>query len=211
VSSILNALKKVESESAQPDKAQLSSGRRIDAKRVIRSQHRESGLRGKILLFVMPALTLAVALWVAFQYGPFTISKASTAPTTLSEPERQEATQKEEIRENPEKRKQFNPAQPNYAREKNSPSKTAAEKENPTTVPAKTPPTREEGPPIEGPELKLQAIVWSYSPDNCFAVINGVIVRVGGKVEGVSVTEIGTDFVSFKSGQRTWKMKMMTE
>lgn len=163
------------------------------------------------MLFVMPALTLAVALWVAFQYGPHAPLKASTAPAKLSEPDKEEATQKEEFREDPEKRKQSDPPQPNSARERNSPSKTAAEKENPTTVPAKTPPTREEGPPIEGPELKLQAIVWSESPENCFAVINGVIVRVGGKVEGVSVTEIGTDYVSFKSGQRTWKTKMMTE
>jgi len=211
VSSILNALRKVESESAQPDKAQPSLGKRIDAKRVIRSRHRESGLRGKILLFVMPALTLAVALWVAFQYGPYALSKASTAPAKLSEPEKQEATQKEEFREDPEKRKQSDPPQPNYAREKNSPSNTASEKEKPSALPAKTPLTRGEGPSIEDPELKLQAIVWSESPENCFAVINGVIVRVGGKIEGVSVTEIGTDYVSFKSGQRTWNMKMMTE
>jgi len=204
-------LRKVESESVQANEAQPSLRRRIDAKRVIRSRHRESRLGGKLLLLVMPALTLGVALWVAFQYGPFAFSKASTAPAKLSESEKQETSQKEELWEDPGKRKPPDPPQPNYARERNSPPKTAPEKENPSTLPAKTPLTREEGPSIEDPELKLQAIVWSESPENCFAVINGVIVRAGGKVEGVSVTEIGTDYVSFNSGERTWKMKMMTE
>jgi hypothetical protein len=211
VSSILNALRKVESESVPADDARPSLRRRIDPKRVIRSRHRESRLARKLLLLAVPLIALAAALWVAFQHGPFAISKTSTAPADLSEPEKQGATQKEAFPKDPGKRRPSDLPQPVYARDRNSPSKSAAEKENPSASPMKTPLSRDDGPSIEDPELKLQAIVWSESPENCFAVINGVIVRIGGKVDGVSVTEIGTNYVSLKSGQRTWKVKMMTE
>jgi hypothetical protein len=211
VSSILNALRKVESESVPVDNAQPSLRRKIDPRKVIRSRYRESRLAKKLLLLVIPLVALAATLWVASQYGPFAISKASNAPADLSEPEKQEATLKEGFPEDPGKHRPSDLPQPGYARERNLPSKSAAGKGTPNPSPAKTPLIRDDGPSIEDPELKLQAIVWSESPENCFAVINGVIVRVGGKVEGVSVTEIGTNYVSFKSGQRTWKVKMMTE
>lgn len=165
----------------------------------------------KLLLFMMPALTLALALWVAFQYGLFPILKASTAPAKLPDPQKQEPSPKEQLREDPEDRKPSDPTQPPYAKERNSLSKSRPEKENPSALPTKKPTPREEGPASEDPELKLQAIVWSESPENCFAVINGVIVRVGGKVDGVSVIQIEADSVSLKSGQRTWKIRMMTE
>ena len=211
MSSILKALRKVESESVQADNAQPSLAKKIDPRRVIRSRQGESRVRGKLLLLAIPALTLALALWVAFQYGSLADLKTSTAASKLSEPEKPTATQEEEIRRDLERHEQFDPSQPVYAREKNPTSKTASEKEKASTLRARTPLTQEEDSSVEGPELKLQAIVWSESPEHCFAVVNGVIVRVGGKVEGVSVTEIGMDYVSFKSGQRTWKMRMMTQ
>lgn len=210
MSSILKALRKVESESVQADNAQPSLAKKVDPRRVIRSRQGESRVWGKLLLLGMPALTLALALWVAFQYGSFAVLKPSTAASRLSEPEKPTATQEEEIRGDLQRHEQPDPPQPVYAREKNPTSKTASEKEKASTMPAKTPLTQEDS-SVEGPELKLQAIVWSESPENCFAVINGVIVRVGGRVEGVSVTEIGMDYVLFKSGQRTWKMRMMTQ
>lgn len=204
-------MRRVESESVQADKDQLARGSKIDAHRVIRDRHRKPRLRGKVLFLMMPALTLAVAVWVAFQYGPFAVSKASTAPSTVSRPEKEEAALKEEFQEEPGKGKQSDPPRRILGREKNFPSKATPDKQNPVTLAAKATPTREETPPIEDPELKVQAIAWSESTENCFAVINGVIVRAGGKVEGVSVIEIGTDYVLFKSNERTWKIRMMSE
>lgn len=212
MSSILNALRKVEGESLHADKDQPESQRRIDAKRVIQSRHRHSQRRGQLLLLVIPVLTLLVALWVAWEYLPFPLSsKASPTRAKLSEPKNDEATLKEAFREEPGKRKPSDPAPSNDARDRNTTPKHAQEEKDRRGLPSKAPMAQQEGPSIEDPELKLQAIVWSESSENCFAVVNGVIVRVGGKVEGVSVVEIGKDHVSFKSGQRTWKMKVKTE
>jgi cytoskeletal protein RodZ len=211
VSSILNALRKVESESVPSNEAQPSLRRKIDAKKAIQSRYGKSRFSQKLLLLLLPALTLAIALWVTFQYMPFLISKASTAPAKLSETEKQGTMPKEAIPEDRRKRSEPASPEPAYARERNSPSKVALEKEKPSTVPAKPSLTQEEGPSVEDPEFKLQALVWSEVPESRLAVINGVIVRAGGMIEGVSVTDIGKDYVSFKSGQRTWKMKMMTE
>jgi len=94
-------------------------------------------------------------------------------------------------------------------KEERVPSKASLKKEKKETSGSTA--SQEEGPSVEDPEFNLQAIVWSEVPESRFAVINGVIVRAGGKIEGISVTDIGKDSVSFKSGQRTWTMKMMTE
>ncbi len=53
--------------------------------------------------------------------------------------------------------------------------------------------------------LKLQAIAWSSEPESRIAVINGRIVREGGSVEGVFVTNIGKDEVIFRKGGEEWR------
>jgi len=52
-----------------------------------------------------------------------------------------------------------------------------------------------------GKQLKLQAISWASDPENRIAVINGKIVREGGRVEGVTVIGIDKDYVSLHTGE----------
>ena len=40
------------------------------------------------------------------------------------------------------------------------------------------------------PEYVLEGIVWASEPKDCFAVINGRMVRAGGSVEGATIMEI---------------------
>jgi hypothetical protein len=42
-------------------------------------------------------------------------------------------------------------------------------------------------------------------------VINGRIVRAGGVVDGIVVTEMGRDYVSLRSGRQNWKMEFRLE
>ncbi len=52
---------------------------------------------------------------------------------------------------------------------------------------------------IDSDRFKLEAIVWSNNPDSRFAVINGNILRVGGSMDGVTVTGIERDSVRIRS------------
>jgi hypothetical protein len=59
------------------------------------------------------------------------------------------------------------------------------------------------------PDLELQAIVWSEDPKSCSAMINGRLVRSGEQVGGFTVDEIGRNYVSVKSGLRSGKLRMV--
>jgi hypothetical protein len=59
------------------------------------------------------------------------------------------------------------------------------------------------------PDLELQAIVWSEDPKNCSAMINGRLVRSGEQVGGFTVDEIGRNYVYVKSGIRGGKLRMI--
>lgn len=52
---------------------------------------------------------------------------------------------------------------------------------------------------LDNNRFKLEAIVWSNNPDSRFAVINGNILRVGGSMDGVTVTDIERDSVRIRS------------
>jgi len=161
------------------------------------------------LIFLLPLLTLAIVIWVVFSYKPFLIPKSSTA-AVKSNPSPVKQSAKPPALDNRKKWSEAaSPPGASLTKEERTTPRGASKKEKKGT--ADSAPAQQEGPSVEDPEFKLQAIVWSDVAESRFAVINGVIVRAGGKIEGVSVTEIGKDYVSFKSGQRTWKMKMMTE
>ena len=55
--------------------------------------------------------------------------------------------------------------------------------------------------------FSVQAIAWSKIPAERIAVINGVVMREGGFVEGIQVTQIGIDEVSLKKGDKTWLLQ----
>lgn len=54
--------------------------------------------------------------------------------------------------------------------------------------------------------LKIQAIAWSPIPDECMAVINSRIVRVGGSVEGFSVVAIRSDDVIVRENGQLYRV-----
>jgi hypothetical protein len=163
----------------------------------------------KILIVCLPLLTLAVALWLVYSYRPFLIPGSSTAAEKSAPlPAKPGVRAKDYSQEDKRKRAEATSARTGPSTGP-APSKVLPKKEMKGTLDASA--GDKEGPSVQDPEFKLQAIVWSEEPESRFAVVNGVIVRVGGKVEGVSIVEIGKDHVSFKSGERTWKMQMVTE
>lgn len=202
MSAILKALRRVE-ESVQPEPGESPPApKKINAKKAIRDQYRKTWTIQKLLMAGLPLLTLALVTWVLLTYGPFLIQNSSTA-----EPKREPPAAKpspkpgEPVSEN---RRKFSQALSPGA----SPVKEEAAAPRGSSKREKK---AQEGPSVEDPEFKLQALVWSEAPERRFAVVNGVIVRTGSMIEGVSVSEIGKDHVTFKSGQRTWTMRMMTE
>ena len=201
MSAILKALRRVENESVQRSETPPVP-KKLDTRKAIRDQYKKNWTTQKLVIVLLPLLTLAIASWVVFSYRPFLIPESSTAAVKSNPwPANSSAKAKEPISEDTRKRSEADSSIASPTKEERAPSKGASKKEK----------KGKESPTVEGPEFKLQAIVWSDVPESRFAVINGVIVRAGGMIEGVSVTDIGKDYVSFKSGQRTWNMKMMAE
>lgn len=52
----------------------------------------------------------------------------------------------------------------------------------------------------------LQAIAWSKNPNERLAVINGLVLREGDGIEGITVTQIGTNEVIVQKGSSLWKL-----
>jgi hypothetical protein len=209
VSAILKALRRVENESIQRSEAPPVP-KKLETRKAIRDQYKKKWTIQKLLMVLLPLLTLAIVIWVVFSYKPFLIPESSTAAVKANpSPSKPFTKAREPTSEDRRKRSEAASPGVSPAKEERAPSRGASKKEKKGA--SDSTPGQQEGPSIEDPGFKLQAIVWSEVPESRFAVINGVIVRAGGMIEGISVTGIGKDYVSFKSGQRTWKMKMMTE
>ncbi|MCU0596949.1 MAG: general secretion pathway protein GspB [Desulfobacterota bacterium] len=209
MSAILKALRRIETESVQRSESPPAP-KTLDARKTIREQYRKNWTTQKLLIVLLPLLTLAVALWLVFSYKPFLIPEVSTAAEKANLlPAKPMVKSKAPVLE--DKRKRTEAASPRAAPAKEEPSLSKALPKKEKMGPPDSSAAQEQGPSVQDPEFNLQAIVWSDAPESRFAVINGVIVRAGGMIEGVSVTEIGKDHVFFKSGQRSWKMRMKTE
>lgn len=209
MSAILKALRRVENESVQRSETPPVP-KKLDARKAIRDQYKKSWTAQRLMIVLLPLLTLAIAVWVVFSYKPFLIPQSSTAAVKSNpSPSKPSVKAKELVLE--DRRKRSEAASPGAApaKEEREASKSTPKKEKKEASDSTS--GQEDSPSVQDPELKLQAIVWSEVPESRFAVINGAIVRAGGMIEGISVTDIGRDYVSFKSGQRTWKMKIMTE
>jgi hypothetical protein len=208
VSAILKALRKIENESVQRSEAPPAP-QRIDAREAIRKQYMRAWTVQKILIVFIPLLTLAVALWLVLSYRPFLIPESSTAAEKSTPPPSKPVVGAKAPF--PEDKRIRTEATSPRAAPSNEPAPSKALPKKDMKGAPDSSADQKDGPQVQDPEFKLQAIVWSEDPESRFAVVNGVIVRAGGMIEGVSVTEIGKDHVSFKSGQRTWKMQMVTE
>jgi cytoskeletal protein RodZ len=208
VSAILKALRRVENESVLQSETPAVP-KKFDAKKAIRDHYKKNWTTQKFLIVLLPLLTLAMLIWVLFSYKPFLMPKSSTAAVKSNPPPAKQSAKPPALDNRRKWSEAASPSGASPTQEERTTPRGASKEEKKGT--ADTAPAQQEGPSVEDPEFKLQAIVWSEVPESRFAVINGVIVRAGGKIEDVSVIDIGKDFVSFKSGQRTWKMKMMTE
>jgi hypothetical protein len=60
--------------------------------------------------------------------------------------------------------------------------------------------------PRKDSKLTLQAISWSEKPENRIAVINASIVREGESIEGFRVIQIGQDDVVVRGNGKEWKL-----
>jgi hypothetical protein len=210
VSAILKALRRVENESVQRSETSPVPTK-LDARKAIRDQYKKNWTAQRLLIVLLPLLTLATVLWVVFSYKPFLIPESSTAAVKSTPPPLRASNKaKEPTSEDRRKRSEAASPMASPSKEERAPSRGGASKKERQGRPDSAA-GQEEDPSAQDPEFKLQAIVWSDVPESRFAVINGVIVRAGGMIEGISVTDIGQDYVSFKSGRRTWRMKMMTE
>ena len=55
------------------------------------------------------------------------------------------------------------------------------------------------------PRVELQAIAWSPEPAESFAVINNQILHEGQSFDGITIVRIGRDDVSFREMGREWR------
>jgi len=77
-------------------------------------------------------------------------------------------------------------------------------------TPKETPPPPSEAKPsppnLADSSYTLQAIAWSKNPDERLAVINGLVLREGDGIEGITVTQIGTNEVIVQKESKLWKL-----
>jgi pSer/pThr/pTyr-binding forkhead associated (FHA) protein len=57
-------------------------------------------------------------------------------------------------------------------------------------------------------DLDIEAIVWSSDGKNSFALINGVELRTGESVDGMTIAEIGRDYVVLRSAEQESTVKL---
>jgi hypothetical protein len=235
LSSILKALKKLEAETTEFSEERFSP-QKIDRRRAFGQRAKESWLYERLLSISICAVILLLGAWFFFNRETLLVGKRSpqtaaietpARPATVSSeplpappplrggrstPPRQnprETPPRQEPREIPAAVPERNPAKPS------SPPLTSVSKAEPQedALPPQESPVVVESPPpeIAQSNLKLEAIVWSNHVESRFAVINGRIVRTGGTVAGIVVTEIGRDYVNLKSGRQDWKMRFRLE
>jgi hypothetical protein len=226
LSAILKALRKIENQSSEqgPD---LSLTKKLDTKRAMNQRVRKTWLlhRAATLLGFILVLTAAVVIGLA--YMSFLPKGPVSSPAISETPKGKDALVLARGSEKPRQEKQ----RPAAVENRISKARRAVEGEpaalSVSKVPAPVPeervkqrtaqrradpsPSRTENASQESaePVLELQAVVWSDDATSRFVVINGNIVRAGGKVEGVTVTDIGKNSVSLKFQGRSWTMKMM--
>ncbi|MDY7037683.1 MAG: hypothetical protein SV375_16165 [Thermodesulfobacteriota bacterium] len=205
MSSILKALKRLENQQPQKDDGQ-SQTRKIDTKKAMNKRAKGTWLFNRVLSLSFLFIFLVVGGWFIFN-NKTRLIKMFSPEDTPPESHNHEAG----IPSIPIKNVQRVPPA----------TSTPVKALNPASIPEKQPPPlihieKQKSPAMEHRELplkkqpesqekidesrfKLEAIIWSNNPESRFAVINGCIVKVGGSVEGVSVTHIDRDYVSIQS------------
>jgi hypothetical protein len=226
LSSILKALKKLESETTEFSEEPFLP-QKIDRKRAFGQRAKESWLYERLLSISICTVILILGAWFVFNRETLLVAKRAPQTPSIETPARPGATSSdplpratpldaalstpplETLREGPAAAPEGMPSEPISAPLE---SASMAEPQSSAAIPlegqrvSESPATQ-----IVQSNLKLEAIVWSNKAESRFAVINGRIVRAGGVVDGIVVTEIGRDYVSLRSGRQNWKMEFRLE
>jgi Type II secretion system protein B len=226
LSAILKALRKIENQSSEqgPD---LSLTKKLDTKRAMNQRVRKTWLLHRAAILVGFILVLTTGVVIGLTYMSFSPKGAVSSPAVSETPKNKEALVLPRNSEKPGQEKQRPAVRKNRISEgrravegdpaalslSKVPAPVPEERVKQRTAQRRADPSlsRSESTSLESdePVLELQAVVWSEEAESRFAVINGNIVRAGGKVEGVTVTDIGRTSVSLKFHGRSWTMKMM--
>jgi hypothetical protein len=222
LSSILKALKKLESETTEFSEEPFLP-QKIDRKRAFGQRAKESWLYERLLSVSICTVILVLGAWFFFNRETLLVAKRSPQTPPIETPARPGAASSDPLpRATPLSAAQTTaPLEIPMAAPEGMPSEpisppiekaSVAEPQGSSAIPVEA--QRVSEPPatqIPPSNLKLEAIVWSTKAESRFAVINGRIVRAGGVVDGIVVTEIGRDYVSLRSGRQDWKMEFRLE
>ena len=225
MSSILRALKKLESEIPPQDKFQSWSGK-IDTKRAIYERVRRSWRFRKVFSIFFTVAIIAVAVWFILSKKPYLVDRSVTDVASLN-PDKKDVSMaplpvRKKVRRIPAPGEDTETVQREppvgvsgseltrggAVMQAISPMSDADEygkplEENQRSVTTGgSAPTKEMG----KPRLKLQAIVWSSDPKERIAVINGAVLREGDSIEEFSVARIDADVVVVREGAAEWKL-----
>ena len=226
MSSILKALKKLEAETTEFSEERFLP-QKINRKRAFGQRAKESWLYERLLSISICTVILILGVWFFFNRETLLVVERSPQTQGIETPAGRATVSSDpypgstplkaghsspplkEPRESPATAAVRNPSKPTAP-----PLESAPEVESHDTAlpPLQSRDVAESLPPeIAQANLRLEAIVWSNKAESRFAVINGRIVRTGGMVAGIVVTEIGRDYVSLKSGRQNWKMEFRLE
>jgi hypothetical protein len=226
LSSILKALKKLEAETTEFSEERFFP-REINRKRAFGQRAKESRLYERLLSISICTVILILGVWFFFNRETLLVVKGSPQTQVVETPTGRATGSSDllpgstplrgghsspplkEPRESPVTAAVRNPSKPIAPPFESAPKAESRDTPLPSfqSHVAAEPPSRE----IAQANLRLEAIVWSNKAESRFAVINGRIVRTGGMVAGIVVTEIGRDYVSLKSGRQIWKMRFRLE
>ena len=217
----MKALKKIEGREYELEGEHLPWPQKIDAKKAFRKPVKGKRILNRFLSILIIAIILILSGWLIFGTKPLLKKMSSPGPTPSSEPP------KEEIRVAPAPTAKMKPlpTKPKSPPEKGAPEPALPKRKASTLTASEKKPAppaikhreslvvKQAMPPkgIDASRFKLEAIVWSNNPKSRFAVINGRIIRKGGSIEGVPVTDIGRDYVAVKSGEGEWELRFRPE
>jgi hypothetical protein len=226
LSSILKALKKLESETSEFSEERFLP-QKIDRKRAFGQRAKESWLHERLLTISICMVILVLGAWFFFNRETMLVAKRSPQTSPIETPVRPAPASSdplprtrplnaavstpplEGLRESPEAAPEGMPSERSSPRLENA-SRAELRDSSAILVQGRA----VSGSPvahIPQSNLKLEAIVWSNKVESRFAVINGRIVREGSVIDGIAVTEIGREYVSLRSGRQHWKMNFRLE
>jgi len=230
LSSILEALKKAESESAQRDQVQIRSG-----KLTLADGQRPRRRLGLKWAFVAGGIMTAAAIVVWFFKPEATVGTSATIQSYRITPPKKKTAQKAPTQIQPktpskDKRRATVDRPPVKATTRTSGSglpRPVQKEDPPGGKRSKVPPTRQgpEQKTADRPEpqsqardyqrsghgLTLQAIAWDPDAKKRFAVINNQIIRQGQSVGNKVVEHISEDEIIVARGSERWKIEFRIE